>query len=226
VHVVGHEDHGLAGLLPDARELCLHQAAGLPIQRAERFVHQQHAGIEGERARDRGALLHAAGKLGGIAVLEAGEADEIDERLCAGFALGARQALALQAVEHVFAHRLPRKQREMLEHDAAVGAGTAYRRAVHQDCPGLDRQEAADEIEQGRLAAAGRAQQRQELALANFQRDVLQRQHLAPHRRPVVMAHLVDDDLTGAAHGATYPSPFFRTCTRGEAAVSGQRCAH
>ena len=62
--------------------------------------------------------------------------------------------------------RLPGKQREMLEHDAAVGARRADRLALDQDLAGLDRQEAADQIEQRRLAAAGRTEQREEFAAA------------------------------------------------------------
>ena len=79
LHVVGDEDHGLRRALPDAQQLALHQPAGLRVERAERLVHQQDLGIEGERARDRGALLHAAGKLRGVAVLEAVQADQLDE---------------------------------------------------------------------------------------------------------------------------------------------------
>ena len=63
LHVVGDEDHGLRRALPDAEQLRLHQVPGLRVERAERLVHQQDARIEGERAGERGALLHAAGEL-------------------------------------------------------------------------------------------------------------------------------------------------------------------
>src|SRR5438309_1935055 len=63
--VVRDEDDGLAGALPQARQLFLHRLARLRVERAEGLVHQQHFGIEGEHARERDALLHAAGKLGG-----------------------------------------------------------------------------------------------------------------------------------------------------------------
>src|SRR5215470_14086763 len=132
-HVVSDKDHGLGGAPPDAEQLVLHQAAGLRIERAERLVHEQDRRIEGERARDRGALLHAARELGWIAVLEALEADELNEGLRALLALGARHALPLEPVKDVGAHRLPRKQREMLEHDAAVGPGSGDRLAVDHD---------------------------------------------------------------------------------------------
>src|SRR6266545_52622 len=117
LHVVGHEDHGLRRALPDAEQLGLHEGAGLGIERAERLVHQQDFRVEGERAGKRGALAHAAGKLRRIAVLEAGQPDQIDERLRPLLALVAREPHPLQAVEDVGAHRLPRKQREMLKDD-------------------------------------------------------------------------------------------------------------
>ena len=46
---------------------------------AERLVHQQDLGLERERARDRDALLHAAGELVGVAIrgrLETGQLEE------------------------------------------------------------------------------------------------------------------------------------------------------
>ena len=69
-------------------------------------------------------------------------------------ALGARQALPLQPVENVAAHAFPRKQREMLEHDAAVRTRRRDRLAFDQDAAGDRRQEPADQIEQGGFAAA------------------------------------------------------------------------
>src|SRR5262249_49111571 len=107
--------------------------ARLRVERAERLVHQQDLRIERERARDRGALLHAAREVRRKAVLEAGEPDEIDELLRPRLALGARQALPLEAIEDVAAHGLPRKQREMLKHDAAVGPRRRDGLAVDRD---------------------------------------------------------------------------------------------
>src|SRR5207302_443613 len=90
---------------------------------------------------------------------------------------------------------LPRKQREMLEHDAAIGTGRADRLAVDRDRAGLIAQEAADQITQGRLAATRRPQQRNEFPRPNLKRDIVERQHRAPARRPVSMFHARDDDL-------------------------------
>src|SRR5260370_3806228 len=81
VHIVGDEDHGFARFLPDGEQLALHQAAGLCVERAERFIHQQDARVDGERSGDGDALFHAARKLRRIALLKPRQADEIDEGL-------------------------------------------------------------------------------------------------------------------------------------------------
>ena len=54
-------------------------------------------------------------------------------KACARFlALGARHALPFEAVKNIGAHGFPGKQREMLEHDAAIGSGRGDRLALDQ----------------------------------------------------------------------------------------------
>ena len=69
---VGDEHHGLALLEPfhDAQKLLLQNLSRLRIERSERLVHQQDFRIDGERAHEADALLHAAGELIGIVLLE------------------------------------------------------------------------------------------------------------------------------------------------------------
>ena len=67
--------------------------AGVRIERAERLVHQQDARAVGQRARDRDALLHAAGQLLGIEVLVAREMHQRDQRARAASASALRHAL-------------------------------------------------------------------------------------------------------------------------------------
>jgi hypothetical protein len=59
----------------------LHLQAGLGIERTERLVHQEELGLHQQAARDTDALLHAAGELVGIVVLEAVETDQVDRAL-------------------------------------------------------------------------------------------------------------------------------------------------
>ena len=51
---------------PELQQLLVELVAHDLVERAERLVHQQQVGIEGQRAGDRGALLHAARQLPGI----------------------------------------------------------------------------------------------------------------------------------------------------------------
>src|SRR5438034_3049254 len=84
-----------------------------------------------------------------------------------GVDLRARHALGLEAPGDVAGHGAPGKKRELLEHHAAVRAGAADLLAVHADAAaalGLD--EAADDVQEGALAAAARADDGDELALA------------------------------------------------------------
>ena len=60
LHVMGDEEHGFRGAFPDAQQLGLHEPAGLRVQRAEWLVHQQDFRVEGEGARNCGALTHPA----------------------------------------------------------------------------------------------------------------------------------------------------------------------
>ncbi len=63
--VVGHEHDGLAGALPDLQQHRMHAPPRQGVERSERLVHQQHLGLDRERARDLQALAHSARELGG-----------------------------------------------------------------------------------------------------------------------------------------------------------------
>ena len=66
--VVGDVHEGDADLGLDPLELDLHLPAQLEVQRAQRLVEQQHAGLVDQGAAERDPLLLAAGELGGLAV--------------------------------------------------------------------------------------------------------------------------------------------------------------
>ena len=73
---VGDHQDGLAGLAPELEQLLLHLLAGQRIERAERLVHQQHAGVAGQRAGQPDPLAHAAGELPDAMALEARQPDQ------------------------------------------------------------------------------------------------------------------------------------------------------
>ncbi|MGY3353362.1 hypothetical protein ACVWZK_000025 [Bradyrhizobium sp. GM0.4] len=82
--------------------------------------------------------------------------------------------------------RAPGKQRVLLEYDAAVARRSVDDLTVEQDAPTARCRQATEQIQQGRLAAAARPDQRKELAGPNIQRDVVQRSEAL--RRPAILA--------------------------------------
>src|SRR5205814_8834744 len=98
----------------------------------------------------------------------------------------------------------PRQQRVLLEDDTPVKAGPGDRRPVDEDLPGRGRGQPAQQIQQRRLTAAARPDQRQELSTVYVEGDVLQRDHLtAPGAEH--LPHALETDLRGH-----FPSPPWR----------------
>ncbi len=94
---VGDEDDGRARRLPDPQELHVEALARHLVERAERLVHQQERRVEGERPRDRDALLHPARELPRMVVLEALQLDELEhlrDAVAAALLAPARRARA------------------------------------------------------------------------------------------------------------------------------------
>jgi hypothetical protein len=89
---MGDEADGLFGARPELQQFLVQPVAHDLVQRAEGFVHQQDVGVEGQRPRDRGALLHAARKLPGKLLLEAGQFHQFQHPARALGALGARNS--------------------------------------------------------------------------------------------------------------------------------------
>src|SRR6267143_5052582 len=179
--VVGDEDDGLARALPELDELFLHGLARLRIEGAEGLVHQQDFGIDRQHARKRHALLHSARQLGGVVVAEVAELHHLQVLADGGVDLRTRRASGLEAPGDVAGHGAPGKKRKLLEHHAAVRAGAADLLAVHSDAAaalGLD--VAAEDVQEGALAAAARADDGDELALVHAEAlDVEDGQRLA-----------------------------------------------
>src|SRR5690606_14558439 len=88
--------------------------------------------------------------------------------------------------------------REVLEDDAAIGPGSLHHRPFDGDLSRFDRKKSAQQVEQRRLAATGGPEQRQELALSDTQRNVIDRKHRMAVRRTIHMAEALDDDLRAA----------------------------
>ena len=175
VDVVGDEHHRLLRLFPDAQQQLLHQHARLVVERAERLVEQQDLGVVGQRAGDRHPLLHAARELLGKMILETAQPDLGDEAVADLVLLRKLHALLAQAETDVLADVEPGEERVALEHHAAVGAGAHDPGAVEPDLAGRRRLEPGDQPQQGGLAAARRAQHRDEVVVGDFEPDRQQR---------------------------------------------------
>ncbi len=182
----------------------LHLLAKLQVERAERPVEKQHLRLADERARKRDALLLAARELARLALAEAAELDELEHLLDPAPDLLLVDLLAAEAERDVLEDRQVREQRVALEDGvdvAAIGreAGDVAPRELDDAARRL--LEAADHPQRRRLAAARRAEHREEAAaldlhrervdgddLVELLRDVLQTDVRRRRRRRVVGA--------------------------------------
>ncbi len=218
VDAVGHQHDGLAGAAPDLKQRVLHRFAGQRVKRAERLVHQQQLRVVDQRAADRDALLHAAGQLARVFVLEAGEAGHGQQFAGAGAVVGLAVTEHLHRQQHVVDHRAPGRQGRCLEHHAHGGLRPRDFRAVDQDAAGAGIGHAEHDLQQRALAAAAGADDGDELAARRAQIDLGQRRDLAL-ARGVGLAEPADLEMRPCA--GTHASPS-RTC---DAQGSARRCA-
>ena len=176
--VVGHQDDGSRERAVHAIERLEHEHTRLAVQRAGGFVAQQQTRLLGDSACDGDALLLAAGKLGGKAVAEIGDADQ-------GQRLHRRQSpLGADGPErHVLAGRQARDEIVGLKNEADMAAPVEGQRPLverrkvgpaKQEAAGCRAIEATDEIEQRRLAASGWTEQDDEVAARQLEIDAAQ----------------------------------------------------
>src|SRR5262249_16253606 len=112
-----------------------------------------------------------------------------------------------QTVHHIAEHGLPREQRELLEHRSAVRSRPGHRLAAHPHRAAAWWHEAADDVEQGRLAATGRTEDRDELALRDVERDIAQREMARAARRLASLRQSPDCDHTAQGPVGGYGGP-------------------
>ena len=184
-------------ILPDGAPQFL---ADLGVERAERLVEQEHFRPVRERAGDGDALLLAAGKLGRQALVHALERDELQQLCAPRHALGTAHAPDAQRELDVVRDAHVAEERVVLEYeaDAAVAGRNAGDVApVQRYAPVVDLDEPGDGAQQRALAAAARAEQNEELALLDLERDVVD-----DRMRLIPLGDLVECD----GHGA-FPGP-------------------
>ena len=212
---VRDEDDGRAERLPDREQLEVQPLARHLVERAERLVHQQQRRLERERARDRDALLHAARQLPRMVVAEGAELDEVEHLARRARGAGRGPSRASRAAVRCSSRRCAsRRARRPGRRSRSRGRSRAW-------CAGLPLtvdaarsrlDQVADHAQQRRLPAAGRADQRHELAGCELEVDVLERRDVPARER-----------LRDAAETETTKSLMRRAPVRGARSASRRR---
>src|SRR5581483_4635231 len=190
--VVRHVDAGDPELALEPLELEAHVLAQLRVEVRERLVEEEQGRLHHERAREREPLLLPARERGRVPRRELPELHDREHALDALAQLGAaRPPPARQHLERerdVLEHVHVRPDRVRLEHHPEPAlvrrhADPPLRGEEHaardRDRPLVGRLEPRDRAQRRRLAAAGRAEQREELALVDLERDVVDGEHAA-----------------------------------------------
>ena len=179
---MGDHDAGDADVLDDVHQFDLGLLAQLFVERAERLVEQQELRPLDQAARERHALLLAARELVRLAAGIALELHQTQHGLDARGDLVFRTTVAAQSEGDVVPHREVGKQRVGLEHHVDrpfVGREPGQIAPIEHDPAGTRRLEAGEHAQQGRLAAAGRAEQAENLAANDVEADVIDGPRLA-----------------------------------------------
>jgi hypothetical protein len=163
--------------------------------------------MRGEGSGDRGALLHAPGQLPRMVLAEPAQLHELEHRVGLRAARGLVGPDDLEGQLHVAADGPPVEEDGGLEDHPVVviEAGLADRLAVDRDGPGGDGGQVRDDAQQRALAAARRADERDELALSDGQVHVPERLDrgaiLAAPVEALADAAQVDDRPAGTGGG-------------------------
>ena len=169
-------DADVAHLALDPLQLDLHLLPKLQIERAERFVEQQHLWRVHERAGECDALSLTAGELHGLAVPEVREVHHSENLSDSSLALGTRYPFDPQAVADVVCNGHVRKERVVLKDGvdvALVRSAVRHVSAAELDCALVGSLEACNQTQRRCLARSGRAEQREELAGCDLEVDVV-----------------------------------------------------
>ena len=157
-HVVGDEDDGHAVAMPHVAKFPVEQVARHGVEGGEWFVHEQQARVLGECAREGDALALASGQFVGSSIHCAVEPHRREQLLRPLAAFGGGHAPESQGSLDVLADAQPREERGILKHQRRLRAVDVHVARAGGFEPGDDRQ-------QGRLAAAGGAENADELPL-------------------------------------------------------------
>src|SRR5262249_6991944 len=209
--IVGDIDEGRAAFAMAAGQFLLHGFAQMDIEVGERLVEQHHGGLHGEAAGERDALALAAGQFVRPALGQRYEVDHGERGCDALLPLHRWDAAHAQRERNVLSNAHMRPQRIGLEYHADPALLRRQRPARPTDhlSRELDRAiirrlEASHQPQQCGLAAAGRPEQGEELAIGDGKTDLLDRACRVESLRHGLQRH--------ARHGTT-PSGSLRPST-------------
>jgi hypothetical protein len=181
----------------------LHLLAELEVERAQRLVEEEHARLAHQRSRESDPLLLAAGDLPRLALAEAAQSDEVEHLLHPRSDHLPRLALAAQAEGDVLEQGQVGEERVALEDRVHVPFVRRQARdgpVAEVDRPGTRLLEAADHPQRRRLPAARGPEQREEAALLDLEREVVDRRDAVEALRQALEPHI--DDRRRGIHGS------------------------
>ena len=160
-------------LAPQPQQFVAHQEARLLVERAERLVEQDDARPLHQRARDADALAHAAGELHRIGGGELGEAHQAQRVIDARRDLGLRRASVWRRPNAMLSVTVSQGKLASSWNTTPMPSGTSPAIGLPSSVDGAVGRavQPGDDFEQRRLSAAGRPDDREELAARQVEVD-------------------------------------------------------
>ena len=185
--VVGDEDgrHSKLALQPADLGARLHPQRGVQI--GKRLVHQKHRRVAHHGAAHRHALTLPARQFGRPAVQQGAKVQHGGGAGHLTLDVAPAHSLRAQAERHVLAHAHVRVERIVLEHHrhvALMRLQPGHVTPAEHDAPARRPLQPGDASQRRALAAAGRAEQGEELAMRDMEVQRMHRRH-----RPIRLAH-------------------------------------
>src|ERR687896_463094 len=199
--VVRDEQRGGGQPLVHAQELEVEALARQLVHGREWLVQQEHVHADHEQACERHALLHATGEVARVGVLEAAQADQVEQLVRLALGLPVELPAELRREQRVLQRGAPRQQGRALEHQRHVLPRLDHLPAVYRDASVREWDEPGDQAEQRGLAASARDPDRDELAGGRLEADVVDREN-APLE---LLDGIVDRDGPARAAGRVRP---------------------
>ena len=174
---MGDEQGGGVEASLNGADLVTQMAANAGVECSQRFIKQQGLGVDGQRPRQRHALLLAAGKLADAPGGVFGETDGFQHLTGETQAFVFRHLAQLEAIGHVVNHVEVRKEGVLLEDHADIAL--MHRLAakvfpVEQDGAAVVGLQPGNELQECRFAGAAGADDRHQLAGFDAERNLLE----------------------------------------------------